>query len=77
LKFNELIFDRFKINTHKHSTLSALAFAIYKSNFMENNLIPQLSGQVAKDIRQDYTGGAVDIYIFQLMKKELKFMHMM
>ena len=30
---------------------------------MENENIPQLSGKIAKDIRQGYTGGAVDMYI--------------
>jgi hypothetical protein len=30
---------------------------------MEDNSIPQLSGKVANDIRQGYTGGAVDMYI--------------
>jgi hypothetical protein len=30
---------------------------------MEANTIPQLSGQIAKDIRAGYTGGAVDMYI--------------
>ena len=63
LKFNELIFDLFKINIHNYSTLSALAFSIYRTSFMQNNKIPQLSGQIAKDIRQSYTGGAVDMYI--------------
>ena len=63
LKFNELIFEQFKINIHKYPTLSSLAFAIYRSSFMENDLIPQLSGQIEKDIRQSYTGGAVDMYI--------------
>ena len=63
LKFNELIFEHFKINIHKYPTLSSLAFAIFRSSFLENDLIPQLSGQIEKDIRQSYTGGAVDIYI--------------
>lgn len=62
-KFNELIFEHFKINIHKYPTLSALAFAIYRTSFMSNNEIPQLSGQIANDIRQSYTGGAVDMYI--------------
>lgn len=62
IKFNELIFDLFKINIHKYPTLSSLAFAIYRSVFLENNTIPQLSGQVGKDIRLSYTGGAVDMY---------------
>jgi hypothetical protein len=65
IKFNELIFEQFKINIHKYPTLSSLAFAIYRTMFLENNTIPQLSGQVAKDIRLSYTGGAVDMYIPQ------------
>jgi DNA polymerase type B, organellar and viral len=63
VKFNELIFEKFKINIHKYPTLSSLAFAIYRTLFMINNSIPQLSGQIANDIRQGYTGGAVDMYI--------------
>jgi len=30
---------------------------------MEKEVIPQLSGKIAEDIRQGYTGGAVDMYI--------------
>jgi hypothetical protein len=30
---------------------------------MKDNLIAQLTGKIAKDIRQGYTGGAVDMYI--------------
>jgi hypothetical protein len=30
---------------------------------MEDNSIPQLNGKIADDIRQGYTGGAVDMYI--------------
>ena len=63
IKFNQLIFDIFKNNIHKYPTLSSLAFAIYRSNFFKNDTIPQLSGQIAKDIRMSYTGGAVDMYI--------------
>src|ERR1700687_5795659 len=63
VKFNDLIFKQFNINIHKYPTLSSLAFAIFRSNFMKDENIPQLSGQIAKDIRQSYTGGAVDMYI--------------
>ena len=62
-KFNEMIFDLFRKNIHHYPTLPSLAFAIFRSNFMKENSIPQLSGQIAKDIRQGYTGGAVDMYI--------------
>jgi len=62
-KFNELIYGLFSINIHRYPTLSSLAFAIYRSKFMPTNVIAQLSGQMAKDIRQSYTGGACDMYI--------------
>jgi DNA polymerase type B, organellar and viral len=63
IKFNELIFNLFEINIHKYPTLSSLAFAIFRTHFLKKDEIPQLSGQIAKDIRQSYTGGAIDMYI--------------
>ena len=64
-KFNELIFNEFKLNVNNSSTftLPSLAMRIYKSQFMPKNTIYQLLGRVEKDIRQSYTGGAVDVYI--------------
>jgi DNA polymerase elongation subunit (family B) len=62
-KFNELIFNLFKINLHKYPTLTSLSFAIFRAHFMKEETIPQLSGQIAKDIRMSYTGGACDMYI--------------
>jgi len=61
-KFNELVFEKFKIDIHKYPTLSSLAFAIFRTHFLKLNTIPQLTGQIAKDIRMSYTGGAVDMY---------------
>jgi len=63
IKFNELIFERFEINIHKYPTLSSLAFVIFKTHLLRKNEIPQLTAQVARDIRQSYTGGAVDMFI--------------
>jgi hypothetical protein len=62
-KFNELIFNNFTKNIHHYPTLPSLAFAIFKSNFMKEENIAQISGKIAEDIRQGYTGGAVDMYI--------------
>jgi len=62
-KFNNLIFDLFGENIHHYPTLPSLAFAIFKSNFMENENIPKLSGEIARKIREGYTGGATDMYI--------------
>lgn len=63
IQFNQLIFNNFKLNIEKSLTLPALAMRIYKSQFMPKNTIYQLLGNVEKDIRQAYTGGAVDVYI--------------
>ena len=58
-----MIFKLFSLNIHHYPTLSSLAFAIFKSNFMKENTIPQITGEISKNIRSGYTGGAVDMYI--------------
>jgi hypothetical protein len=63
VKFNVLIFNNFKVNIHKTLTLPALAMKIYKTLYMPKDTIYQTLGNVDKDIRQSYTGGAVDVYI--------------
>ena len=63
IKFNELIFTHFKVDSHKALTLPALAMKIYKTHFMPENTIYQILGKPEYNIRESYTGGAVDIYI--------------
>jgi hypothetical protein len=58
-----MIFNLFSLNIHKYPTLPSLAFGIFRSKFLIENTIPQLSGKIASDIRSGYTGGAVDVYI--------------
>jgi hypothetical protein len=58
-----MIFSLFNKNIHNYPTLPSLAFAIFRSNFMSKENIPQLSGKIADNIRSGYTGGAVDMYI--------------
>ena len=62
-KFSDLVFDLFGKNIHHYPTLPSLAFAIFRTIFLTENSIPQLSGKIAENIRQGYTGGAVDMYI--------------
>jgi hypothetical protein len=62
-QFNELIFKEFNLNIHKTLTLPAIAMRIYKTHFMPKDTIYQISGEVEQNIRQSYTGGAVDVYI--------------
>ena len=63
VKFTKLIFNEFNIDIHKVLTLPALSMKIFKTQFMDDNTIYQLHGNVANNIRESYTGGAVDSYI--------------
>lgn len=63
LSFTEHIFDRYKINIQKYPTLPSVAFAIYRSKFLNNsNLIPIITGTIYSDIKHAYYGGFVDTY---------------
>jgi hypothetical protein len=61
-KFNELIFKEFKVNIHTVLTLPALAMRIYKTHYMPKDTIYQILGKPEVNIRQSYTGGAVDVF---------------
>ena len=62
-KFSELIFNEFKVDIHKVLTLPSLAMKIYKTHYMPKDTIYQLLGKPEFNIRQSYSGGAVDVYI--------------
>jgi hypothetical protein len=63
VKFSNMIFELFKTSINRFPTLSSLAFAIFRTHFLRENTIAQLSGSVERDIRLSYTGGSVDMYI--------------
>jgi hypothetical protein len=62
MKFNELFFNKFQINVHKSLTGPSLTMRMFKTHYMPENTIYQLLGPVEQDIRQSYSGGAVDVY---------------
>src|ERR1700744_3746608 len=62
-KFNELIFSEFSININKPLTLPSLAMRIYKTHYMPEDLLYQMLGRPERNIRESYSGGAVDVYI--------------
>jgi hypothetical protein len=66
-----MIFDLFGRSVHHYPTLPSLAFCIFRSKFMEEKLIPQLSGKISSEIRSGYTGGSVDVFIPE-SKPEIK-----
>jgi len=61
-KFNDLIFDKYQLNINKFTTLSSLAFGIFRAHFLKDAKIPLINGQMLADIRQGYYGGATDMY---------------
>jgi hypothetical protein len=62
-KFNQLIFDKFSINITKYPTIPSLAFNIFKTHYLKQDTIHQLSGDIANNIKKSYTGGSIDMYI--------------
>jgi len=63
IKFNQLIFDLYKLNINRCPTLPSLAFAIFRSKYLSTNTVPLITGQIFNDINQSYTGGSVDMII--------------
>ena len=62
-KFNELIFNNFKLNIHRFPTLTSIAFNIYKAHYLKEETIPIINGKIYDFIRESYTGGHTDMYI--------------
>jgi len=63
-KFNNLMFNNLKIDMTKYPTISSIAMALFRMHYLSKDIkISMISGQVYKDIKQSYTGGAVDMYI--------------
>lgn len=63
VKFNFLIFDKFNVNINRYPTLPSLAFGIFRTNFLDKDIIPKFSGQMFNDIKESFTGGHTDMYI--------------
>ena len=62
-RFNGIIFDKFKLNINNFLTLSSLSLGIFRAHYLPTNTIFNLGPETEKDLRQWYTGGAVDMYI--------------
>lgn len=62
-KFSDNVFKLFRTDILKYSTLSSLAFSIYRSQFLETeSRIPLIQGEIYEFIKASYTGGSVDAY---------------
>ena len=66
IKFRELVFNKWNLFIDSYPTTPSLAFAIYRSNYLEANTIPKITGQMEVDIRKAFTplspkgGGVVE-----------------
>uniref|UniRef100_UPI0030E2B40F DNA polymerase n=1 Tax=Daedaleopsis nitida TaxID=1140402 RepID=UPI0030E2B40F len=60
--FTEEVFKLFNILVINYATLSSLAFAIYRSNFMKENKICTLDGRLYLYGKEYYRGGFVDVF---------------
>lgn len=61
--FNNLVFKNWESFIWNSPTISSLAFSIFRSNFLDEKIIPQISGTLFKIFKNGYSGGAVDLYI--------------
>jgi hypothetical protein len=67
-KFNEQVYELYKINISDVSTLPSLAFRIYRTHFMPKAKIPVIMNRLFDDLSKAYYGGHVDMYIPELPK---------
>ena len=62
IKFREYIYSRFGIDFIKYPTIPSLSFAIYRSNFLKDGVIPIISSKLHKLLKQSYFGGITEVY---------------
>jgi len=65
-RFSLLIYEKWNINISKYPTVSSLAYAIFRSNFLpklKDVKIPQIGGDIFTHLKEGYTGGSTDMFI--------------
>jgi len=61
-KFAEEVFNLYSLNLTKYPTLSSLSFAIFRSNFLKDEIIPISNIKDFNYVSESYRGGHVDVY---------------
>jgi hypothetical protein len=61
-RFSQDIFSVEKIDVTKLPTISSIAFKIFRTNYLGENKLPIIKGNVHKDIRNAYYGGVVEVF---------------
>lgn len=68
LKFSKTYYEKYQVNVTKYRTLPALTFAMFTTNFYdEDNNIKMVRGSLEKDIRTSYFGGNVNVFLNEII----------
>lgn len=63
-KVSLIIYNKYSINLFKHVTISGLALAIYRSNYLSSGFkLPNTRGRIEQCIRDAYYGGRTEVFI--------------
>jgi hypothetical protein len=62
IKFRERLYSKFEIDFKKYPTIPSLSFAIFRSNFLKDGIIPIINSKLHKVIKQSYFGGITETY---------------
>ena len=59
----KLVYNKWSLNIENYPTISSLSYAIFRSKYLIENMIPITSGKVFNWIKDSYTGGSTEMYI--------------
>jgi len=62
LKFSKDIFNLERIDITKLSTISSIAFKIFRTNYLGDSKLPIIKGNAHNDMRNAYYGGVVEVF---------------
>lgn len=75
-KFNQLIYKNWNTVIWNLPSISSVAFNIYRTKFIPEDLIPQISGSIFDFMRKAFFGGATEMYKpYHLYQDENKFIY--
>jgi hypothetical protein len=60
--FKDLVYENWQVNIEDYPTTPSLAFAIFRSHYLEDNTIPLTHDDVFKFIKTSFTGGSTEMY---------------
>jgi DNA polymerase type B, organellar and viral len=63
IKFNSLIFELYSLNVNRFPTLPSLAIGIFRSKYLQDKTVPNITGQAYLDLKESYTGGSTDVIV--------------